>query len=138
MRHSISSSANFPCEQVFPQPGPGERGARIELLIAEQCLIFLGGLNLEQAGAGFERIVVNSLRRVPRAEAPMLAWPLVCGSKVAERTQALDFVDAVLRVEVADAGWKREMQNLAPRYLATLNRYAGQKVERIEFVIRKT
>jgi len=28
------------------------------------------------------------------------------------------------------------MQNLASRYLAQLNRYAGQKVERIEFVIR--
>jgi len=55
----------------------------------------------------------------------------------AERTQAVVFADAVLRVEVPDAGWKREMQNLAPRYLATLNRYAGQKVERIEFVIRR-
>jgi hypothetical protein len=47
------------------------------------------------------------------------------------------FADAVLRVEVPDAGWKREMQSLAPQYLATLNRYAGQKVERIEFVIRQ-
>jgi hypothetical protein len=65
----------------------------------------------------------------------MLAWPLVCGSAVAERTQAVEFANAVLRVEVPDAGWRREMQSLAPRYLATLNRYAGQKVERIEFVI---
>jgi hypothetical protein len=29
------------------------------------------------------------------------------------------------------------MQGLAPRYLAALNRYAGQKVESIEFVIRQ-
>jgi hypothetical protein len=27
------------------------------------------------------------------------------------------------------------MQNLVPRYLAAMNRYALQKVERIEFVI---
>jgi hypothetical protein len=92
---------------------------------------------LEQAGAGLEKIVLGSLRHVPRNEAPLLAWPLVCGSKVAERTRALDFADAVLRVEVPDAGWKREMQSLAPQYLATLNRYAGQKVERINFVIRQ-
>ena len=92
---------------------------------------------MEQAGTGLEKIVVGSLRRVPPAEAPLLAWPLVCGSVVAERTQALEFSNAVLRVEVPDAGWKREMQSLAPRYLATLNRYAGQKVERIEFVIRQ-
>jgi Dna[CI] antecedent DciA-like protein len=92
---------------------------------------------MERVGSGLEKIVLSSLRRVPQAEAPLLAWPLVCGSVVAERTQALDFADAVLRVEVPDAGWKREMQGLAPRYLAALNRYAGQKVARIEFVIRR-
>ncbi len=92
---------------------------------------------MEQAGSGLEKIVLGSLRRVPQAEAPLLAWPLVCGSVVAERTRAVEFADAVLRVEVPDAGWKREMQSLAPRYLAVVNRYAGQRVERIEFVIRQ-
>lgn len=92
---------------------------------------------MEQAGAGLEKIVIGSLRHVPAAEAPLLAWPLVCGSAVAGRTRALEFAGKVLRVEVPDAGWKREMQSLAPRYLATLNRYAGQKVERIEFVIQR-
>jgi hypothetical protein len=92
---------------------------------------------VEQASTGLEKIVVSSLRHAPQGEAPILAWPLVCGSKVAERTRALDFAGSVLRVEVPDAGWKREMQSLAPRYLASLNRYAGQKVERIEFVIRQ-
>jgi hypothetical protein len=92
---------------------------------------------LEQAGAGLEKIVLGSLRRSPPEEAPVLAWPLVCGSVVAERTRAVEFCGAVLRVEVPDAGWKREMQALAPRYLAQVNRYSGQKVERIEFVIRQ-
>jgi hypothetical protein len=92
---------------------------------------------LQQAGAGLEKIVLGSLGRMPQGEAPLLAWPLVCGSVVAERTRAMEFADAVLRVEVPDAGWKRELQSLAPRYLATLNRYAGEKVERIEFVIRR-
>jgi hypothetical protein len=93
---------------------------------------------LEQAGAGLEKIVLGSLRRVPPSDAPVLAWPLVCGSVVAERTRVLEFTDGVLHVEVPDAGWKREMQSLAPRYLAQLNRYAGQKVERIQFVIRQS
>ncbi len=92
---------------------------------------------MEQAGRGLEKLMLTSLRRTPQGEAPLLAWPLVCGSVVAERTRALDFAGAVLRVEVPDAGWKREMQGLASRYLATLNRYAGQKIERIEFVIRQ-
>ena len=92
---------------------------------------------MEQAGAGLEKIVLGSLRRVPPGEAPVLAWPLVCGSVVAERTRVLEFTEGVLRVEVSDAGWRREMQGLAPRYVAQLNRYSGQKVERIEFVIRQ-
>jgi hypothetical protein len=91
---------------------------------------------VEQAGRGLEKLLLGSLRRMPPGEAPLLAWPLVCGSVVAERTRALEFAKAVLRVEVPNTGWKREMQSLAPRYLAALNRYAGQKVERIEFVIR--
>jgi hypothetical protein len=93
---------------------------------------------VEQASGGLERIVVSSLRRAPLSEAPLLAWPLVCGSVVAERTRAVEFANGILRVEVPDAGWKREMQSLAPRYLAALNRYAGQKIERIEFAIRKS
>ena len=91
---------------------------------------------MEPASAGLEKIVLGSLRRASPSVAPLLAWPLVCGSVVAERTRALNFAQAVLHVEVPDAGWKREMQNLAPRYLAALNRYTGQKVERIEFVVR--
>ena len=93
---------------------------------------------MEQAAAGLEKIVMGSLRRVPQNEAPLLAWPLVCGSAVAERTRALEFAGTVLRVEVPDSGWKRELQGLAPRYLAQINRYAGQKVVRIEFVIRQS
>ena len=93
---------------------------------------------MQQAGAGLEKILIGSLRRVPQGQAPLLAWPLVCGSAVAERTRALDFKGAVLRVEVSDARWRREMQSLAPRYLAALNRYAGQKIERIEFVISRS
>jgi hypothetical protein len=72
---------------------------------------------------------------MPAAEATLTAWPLVCGSAVAERTRALDLVGGVLRVEVADAGWRRELQALAPRYVATINRYTIESVQRIEFEI---
>lgn len=92
---------------------------------------------MQQAGTGLEEMVIASLRRVAPGEAPSLAWPLVCGSVVADRTRAMEFANAVLRVEVSDARWRSELRNMAPRYLAALNRYSGQKVTRIEFVIRK-
>jgi hypothetical protein len=90
---------------------------------------------VEQAGAGLEKIVAQSLRQAPPGEGPLLAWPVVCGSAVAERTRALSFADGVLRVEVAGAGWKAELQALAPRYLAMINRYTADAVRRVEFVV---
>jgi len=90
---------------------------------------------MEQVGSTLEKIVARSLRQAPPAEAPLMAWPVVCGSSVAERTQALSFADGILSVAVADPGWKRELQALAPRYLAAINRYTGQAVLRIEFVV---
>ena len=65
-----------------------------------------------------------------------MAWPIVCGSAVAERSRALSFSKGVLRIEVNDAGWKRELQSLAPRYLASINRYLGDAVKQLEFVVR--
>ena len=90
---------------------------------------------MEQVGSDLEKIVAQSLRQAPPRQAPLMAWPVVCGSAVAERTRALTFLDGVLRVSVADAGWKAELQRLAPRYLASINRYTVEAVRRIEFIV---
>ena len=90
---------------------------------------------MEHAGAGLEKLVSASLRRAPVAEAAVLAWPLACGHVVAQRTRALDFAGGILRVEVPDAGWRAELKWLAPQYVAAINRYVGESVARIEFVI---
>src|SRR5215470_1948711 len=92
---------------------------------------------LEQAGSELEKIVARSLRQAPPAQAPLMAWPVVCGSAVAQRTRALSFLDGVLRVAVADEEWKAELQHLAPRYLATINRYTVEAVRKIEFVVTR-
>lgn len=92
---------------------------------------------MEQAGSGLEKILAQSLRQAPPTEAPLMAWPVVCGSAVAERTRAVSFEDGVLRVEVAGARWKSELQALAPRYLAAINRYTTAAVRRIEFMLSR-
>ena len=92
---------------------------------------------MQQVGSELEKIVARSLRQAPPAEAPLMAWPVVCGSAVAERTRALSFLDGVLQIAVADAEWKSELQNLAPRYLASINRYTVEAVRRIEFVVTR-
>ena len=91
---------------------------------------------MEPIARALDKIVAASLRRAPAADVPLLAWPLVCGSAVAARTRALEFTRGILRVEVPDAGWRAELQHLAPRYLAVINRYSPSAVNRIEFFSR--
>ena len=93
--------------------------------------------SVQSAGSDLEKIVARSLRQLPPEQAPLMAWPVVCGSSVAERTRALSFADGVLRVAVADPGWKSELQSLAPRYLASINRYTVEAVRRIDFVVMR-
>jgi hypothetical protein len=90
---------------------------------------------MEHASVGLEKIVTGVLRRAPAGEGPVLAWPLACGQAVAERTRAMNFAEGMLRVQVPDKGWRRELQALAPQYLAVINRYVGEAVKKIEFLI---
>ena len=98
---------------------------------ALQLRIFL----VKATGQSLEKVVRDALRKAAPEETPILAWPLACGSSVAARTRALEYADGVLRVQVSDHDWKKELENLAPRYVAILARYTARKVERIEFVI---
>jgi hypothetical protein len=88
---------------------------------------------VEPIAATLEKIVTRRVRRA--ANSPVLAWPLACGSAVAARTQAVSFAHGRLRIEVPNAGWRAELQHLAPRYLVALNRYSADAVNRIEFVL---
>jgi hypothetical protein len=91
---------------------------------------------VNRASAGLETIVAKALHRAPAGESALLAWPVACGSAVADRTRALSFSDGILQVEVADLGWRRELIHLAPRYLALINKYSAVPVKRIEFVVK--
>ncbi len=91
---------------------------------------------MNRASEGLENVISKALHRVPAEQSALLAWPLACGSAVADRTRALSFSEGILQVEVSDAGWRRELMNLAPRYLALLNRYSAISVKRIEFVVK--
>lgn len=91
---------------------------------------------MERTANRLETIVAKALHLVPAHESPMLAWPVACGSAVAERTRAIAFSDGILYVEVSDRGWRQELSSLAPRYLAVVNRYSAAPVRRIEFVVK--
>ena len=56
-------------------------------------------------------------------------------SRLPQRTRAVSFGGGVLRVEVPDARWQDQLQDLSGGYLAKLNQYSRTRVERIEFVV---
>ncbi len=90
---------------------------------------------MERAGAGLQKIMAQNLGRMPADEAPVLAWPLVCGTAVADKTQAVEFADGVLCVQVPDATWRAQLMGLAPQYLAAVNEFVNHSVKRIAFLL---
>jgi Dna[CI] antecedent, DciA len=93
---------------------------------------------MNRASTALESVISKALHQAPAAESVLLAWPVACGSAVADRTRAVGFAGGVLRVEVADKGWQRELTALAPRYVAEINRFAAARVERVEFVVKSS
>lgn len=91
---------------------------------------------MNRASPGLETVIAKALQHSPKNESAQLAWPVACGSALADRTRPLSFCDVILRVEVADAGWRRELAHLAPRYLALINKYSATAVKRIEFAVK--
>jgi predicted nucleic acid-binding Zn ribbon protein len=85
--------------------------------------------------AGLEKIVLDALARTPPQETPVLAWPFACGPAVAEKTRALRFEDGVLTIEAADAGWRSQLTDMAPQFLARINQFTSAPVDRLNFVV---
>jgi predicted nucleic acid-binding Zn ribbon protein len=90
---------------------------------------------MQSASTTLKKIFADALRRGGGDDAPLLAWPLACGSKVAEKTVAIAYRDGVLTVDVADATWRQQLQSFERQYLAALNQVGGLGVTAIKFVV---
>ena len=86
-------------------------------------------------GSGLQKLMADAVKRMPAEESPLMAWPLACGSDVAEKTRAVAFACGVLTVEVPDAGWRSQLWSLSTQYKSLLKSYTGQEIERIDFVV---
>jgi hypothetical protein len=89
---------------------------------------------MEHASIGLRNIMGDLLRRHPPEEAPVMAWPVVCGRDVSARTRALAFADGRLTVEVPDPAWRAQLAAFIPRYLSGLKDLIGPVVSEIRFV----
>ena len=89
---------------------------------------------MHHAKATLSRIYANALHPVAGDQAPVVAWPLVCGIKIAQRTSALCCINGELAVRVPDKIWRNELQCFSQQYLAALNQISRHKVKSIRFV----
>jgi len=87
---------------------------------------------MQQARSTLRKIVADMVRR-EGADGPVMAWPLACGAKIAERTSALGFANGVLIVSVPDEAWRRQLRGFVPQYLAALNQIVAEPVNEIQF-----
>jgi len=65
------------------------------------------------------------------------AWTVACGRALAERGAVTEYVNGILRIEVADSVWLRQMESLRGTLERDMSRISGVKVERIEFKLER-
>jgi predicted nucleic acid-binding Zn ribbon protein len=90
---------------------------------------------MQHARGTLRKIFADNVCSNAGHEAPLLAWPVVCGATVAEKTRALSFTDGVLVVAVPDMVWRNQLQQMYQQYLAGLTHVSGQQVQNISFVV---
>ncbi len=90
---------------------------------------------MEHGRTELHRIFADALKNASAEQAPLVAWPMVCGGSVAKKTRAVGFQSGVLHVNVPDRQWRVELEALAAEYVRALNELVKKKVARIEFLV---
>jgi len=66
------------------------------------------------------------------------AWTVACGRAMAERGVIVGYEDGIVRIEVTDNVWLRQMEALRGTLVREMARISGVKVEAIEFKLRRS
>ena len=90
---------------------------------------------MEQIRNSLQKILIDAVQRAPTEDVPLLAWPLACGSAVAEKTRAIAFREGELAIQVPDAAWRTQLLGLSSEYLRQLREITQGRVERLRFVL---
>jgi hypothetical protein len=91
---------------------------------------------MERVSNTLQRIMVQTLKRLPPEQLPEAAWDFAAGRAVAEKTRVLGCEKEILMVEVPDATWRAQLYAMAPQFLARLNQFI--RIECIEFTLAST
>jgi hypothetical protein len=73
---------------------------------------------------------LGSLRDEDRLAA---AWPVACGKAMAERGVVVGYADGVVRVQVEDGAWLRQLMSMREQLAREMARIAGVRISEIHF-----
>ena len=91
---------------------------------------------MERVSNTLQRIMAQTLKRLPPEQLPEAAWDFAAGRAVAEKTRVAELREKqTLLVEVPDATWRAQLYAMAPQFLARLNQFI--RIERIEFKLAR-
>lgn len=61
------------------------------------------------------------------------AWPVACGKAMAGRGTVVGYADGVVRVQVEDVAWLRQLMSMRRQLAGEMERIAGVRVSEIHF-----
>jgi hypothetical protein len=77
--------------------------------------------------------LARSLGALPDEDRLAASWPVACGKAVAGHGTVVGFADGVVRVEVEDGVWLRQLMSVRGQLAGEMARIAGVKVSEIHF-----
>jgi hypothetical protein len=80
----------------------------------------------------------RSLKEMTPLDRLAAAWPVACGRAMAERGEITGFSEGVIRVEVTDQVWLRQMESMRGVLEHDLARIAGVKASGIHFEVKRS
>jgi hypothetical protein len=80
----------------------------------------------------------SSLRGIRNEDRLAGAWTVACGRAMAEHGAVVGYATGVVRIEVADAEWMRQMISLGGVLERELARISGLPVAAIHFELKKS
>jgi predicted nucleic acid-binding Zn ribbon protein len=75
----------------------------------------------------------RSLSALSEEDRLAAAWSVVCGKTIADRGAVVGYVDGVLRVQVEDGAWLRQLVSMRVQLAGEIARVAEVRVREIHF-----
>jgi hypothetical protein len=90
---------------------------------------------------GMRELLKGSLGRtldaLPDEDRLAAAWPVACGKAMAERGTVVGYANGVVRVQVEDKVWLRQLTSMRGQLAGEMTRIAGVRVSEIHFEMKR-